>query len=110
LAIEHAPCEIRLHADKVFAEGRVVWHYLQIPRAATSIPCNVAEGPARNTKKDFAQFVSVARGSCAELETLVRLAIDIEIADPDPLINQQIGEVARMLRGLETTLRKTPKL
>ncbi len=41
----------------------------QIRRAAVSIPSNIAEGAARQTKKEFIQFVHVAQGSLSELDT-----------------------------------------
>lgn len=41
----------------------------QMRRAAISIPCNIAEGQARHTRKEFIQFLSHSEGSVAELET-----------------------------------------
>jgi four helix bundle protein len=41
----------------------------QIRRAAVSIPSNIAEGQFRNSTKEFKQFLSIALGSAAELET-----------------------------------------
>lgn len=41
----------------------------QMRRAAISIPSNIAEGFVRKHTKEFSQFVSIAFGSGAELET-----------------------------------------
>lgn len=46
----------------------------QMRRAAVSIPSNIAEGRGRNTRKDFIQFLHVALGSLAELETQLDVA------------------------------------
>jgi four helix bundle protein len=49
----------------------------QIRRAAISIPSNIAEGQFRNSPKEFKQFLSVALGSAAELETQLIIAGEI---------------------------------
>ena len=46
-------------------------------KTSVSIPSNIAEGSKRTTDKDFKQFLSIASGSAAELETQLLLAEDI---------------------------------
>lgn len=46
----------------------------QIKRAAVSIPSNIAEGRLRGTRRDFAQFLRIAFGSGAELETQLEIS------------------------------------
>src|ERR1700674_4730148 len=51
----------------------------QLLRAAASVPANIAEGHARGTRKDYAHFVSIARGSLAETETILLLLVDVDL-------------------------------
>jgi len=58
----------------------------QMCRAAVSIPSNIAEGQARNTTGEFIQFISHAEGSAAEIDTQLRLGIELGYCtanDPD---------------------------
>src|SRR5579863_8707943 len=55
----------------------------QMRRAAVSIPSNIAEGRARNSSREFLYFLSISRGSLAELETQLELAIRLDYADSD---------------------------
>ncbi len=84
----------------------------QMVRAAASVPANIAEGYQRSTRKDFAHFVSIARGSLAECETFLMLAVRTrlltESAAGDAL--QQADEVSRMLTRLRQRLSQPPHL
>ena len=64
----------------------------QLLRAAASVPANIAEGHARGTRKDYTHFISVARGSLAETETVLLLLVEVE------LLTRRRGDVSAMLR------------
>jgi four helix bundle protein len=51
----------------------------QAKRADVSIPSNIAEGLGRQYKKDTIEFLHISRGSLYELETLLNIAVMIEI-------------------------------
>lgn len=78
----------------------------QLRRAAVSIAANLAEGHARATRKDFAHFVSMSRGSLAEVETYLILVGRLQLADRQALapIWHQAQEVGRMLNVLHQRL------
>ena len=79
----------------------------QMTRAASAIPANIAEGHGRSGAAEFAQFVSIARGSLSELDTFVELASRLGyLADPErAAISQDIDELIRILTGLARSLR-----
>lgn len=55
----------------------------QMRRAAVSTPSIIAEGAGRNGAKEFLNFIGISRGSLAELETQLQLAIMLGFAAPD---------------------------
>ncbi len=84
----------------------------QMIRAATSIPANLAEGHGRGTRRDYANFVSIAKGSLAELETFLLLASELRLAEQTSIspILEQADEVGRMLTSLRARLVERPSL
>jgi four helix bundle protein len=80
----------------------------QIRCAAVSVPANIAEGAARVGPKEFLQFLSIARGSLAELDTLTQLAKDLGMATDTQCseLQEQSGELSGLLGGLIASLRR----
>lgn len=78
----------------------------QMRRAAVSIPSNIAEGHARHTTKEYVLFVSNAEGSVAELQTQVRIAIELGycISETVRIVVSQMAEVRKMLNALRREL------
>ncbi|MFA6259534.1 MAG: four helix bundle protein [Candidatus Peribacteraceae bacterium] len=71
----------------------------QMRRAAVSVPSNIAEGSQRTTEKEFLNFLLIAKGSLAELETQRILACELGYASKKDatLLGAQIDEIGRML-------------
>ncbi len=72
----------------------------QMTRAAVSVPSNVAEGFGRTTKKDFAHFLSQARGSLYETETQLIIAYELGFASDITEALNVVAELGRILNGL----------
>ncbi|MFZ1292529.1 MAG: four helix bundle protein, partial [Melioribacteraceae bacterium] len=74
----------------------------QIRRSAVSVPSNLAEGAARQTKKEFIQFIYISLGSLAELETQIIIAKEINYVTniEFDVIVTKLTEIRKMLLGL----------
>lgn len=71
----------------------------QIQRCAVSIPSNIAEGQQRNNIREYRQFLGIAKGSAAELETQLLLTGDIFSLDVSHELSL-VHEVQKMLGAM----------
>ncbi len=77
---------------------------LQLRRAAVSVASNIAEGAARSSSKEFSQFLSVALGSLAELDTQIELAKSLSwLTAPEALTDQRVS-VAKLTTKLRSAI------
>ncbi|HBH96249.1 MAG TPA: four helix bundle protein [Candidatus Omnitrophica bacterium] len=75
---------------------------LQMRRAAVSVPANIAEGATRNSPKEYIQFLSIAKGSLAELEYYLHLSKRLSYLtdSQEQHLIQLHQQAARTLHGL----------
>ncbi len=74
----------------------------QLRRAGVSVPSNIAEGYGRGTRKEYKQFLAIARGSTLEVQTQLIIANELGSCDL-PEFKQTEGlaeEVSKMLYSL----------
>ncbi|HEY0015008.1 MAG TPA: four helix bundle protein [Longimicrobium sp.] len=78
----------------------------QITRAAASVPANIAEGHARSTAKEYAHFLSIAKGSLMETETFLMLAVRLNYLSENQVAASLhlVTEVSKMLTRLRMRL------
>ena len=83
----------------------------QVRRAAVSVPSNIAEGCARRSTPEFLRFLSIARGSLAEVETQLILAQRLAYIEEIELTRllEAADEISRMLSGLISKLEERTK-
>ena len=83
----------------------------QIQRASVSIMSNVAEGFERGGRSEFHQFLSVAKASCAEVRSLLYVALDVKYIDKTKFSKtmDKAKEVGRVVGGLRASVEKQKK-
>lgn len=69
----------------------------QMRRAAVSVPSNISEGAARNSRKEFIQFLYIALGSLAELETQIIISHKLKYTDDEAILLEIVEKLRRKL-------------
>ena len=77
----------------------------QMNRAATSVSANIAEGWSRNSIGSFIQFLNIAKGSLAELDTFLIISEKLKFGDQEKN-NQILGLISELQKMIES-LKKT---
>lgn len=79
----------------------------QMRRACVSIPSNIAEGYERGSTKEYIQFLLIARGSRAELETQLHICVRQRYLtkQQSEVAFELCGEIGRILNSLVTKLK-----
>ena len=78
----------------------------QMKRSVISIASNIAEGSGRYTPKDFAHFLAIAQGSACELETQLRLSVELNLLCVEAKMFEELEHIRKMLHALRNTVLK----
>lgn len=101
-------CSLAVKVYKLLKDCKDYGMRDQMLRSSVSVPSNIAEGSERNSSKEFQRFISIAKGSAAELRTQVYISKELGIfnlEDSDCLI-KELKSISRMLQGLYDSLGK----
>ena len=81
----------------------------QIQRATISISNNIAEGYERQGNKEFSKFLFIAKGSCAEVRSMLYIALELKYMSKAEFRNlyQLSQEISRLISGFIKTLLKS---
>ncbi|HOZ55881.1 MAG: hypothetical protein BWY51_00881 [Parcubacteria group bacterium ADurb.Bin316] len=98
--------KLTLNIYNIFWDCRDFGFANQMQRAAISIMNNIAEGFERNTNKEFRNFLFIAKGSCAEVRSMLYIAVRLNYINKDQfsLLANQAIEISKLLSGLIKTL------
>ena len=79
----------------------------QIRRAAVSVPSNIAEGFSRHSNKEFIQYLFIAKGSAAEVQSQLYVALDLAYISQEQFdeIYKQLETVAKQISRFITYLK-----
>lgn len=79
----------------------------QLRRASVSIPSNIAEGASRKSNKDFSRFLTIALGSCYEIDTQLLISFDLKfISENDlELLQDKLNQIIKMMSKFNSTLK-----
>ena len=87
---------------KTFPKDELYTLVSQMRKCAVSVPSNAAEGFARKHNKEYKQFLYIALGSCAELETQIEIAFKLKYISEQKkrILLDKVNHVTRMTMNL----------
>ncbi len=91
-----------------FPKSEIFGLISQLRRAVISIPGNVAEGAARQTRREFIQFLYIARGSLSEVDTYIEIARRLGYIEKGStaMVEQKLIDVDKIITGLIQSLKR----
>lgn len=98
--------EIVYRATARFPKAEILGLASQLRRCAVSNPSNIAGGAARNSTREWVQFLGISCGSLSELETQLELATRLGYLATDSEAMRQTNRVGRIVRALRNSLRE----
>jgi len=93
---------------KEFPKEEIYGLTSQMRRSAISIPSNIAEGKMRQHTNEYIQFLYIALGSCAELDTQLVIAGELRYFSPkiESNLSEKVDYISRMIRSLIKKIRE----
>ena len=92
---------------KCFPKEEIYGLTTQMRRCAISVPSNIVEGFKRYHAKEYKQFLYIALGSLAELETQIVIPKEVGLIEDSTLdsVNEKLDHISKMLSSLISKLR-----
>jgi len=97
--------EIVYHETVGFPKEEIFGLTAQTRRAVISVPSNIAEGAARNSSRELAQYLDIAIGSLAELETQLELAVRLGYLAKTSAGPRQVHRVGKLICALRESVK-----
>lgn len=98
--------ELAMEIYKLFKDNKDFAFRDQIRRASISIMNNIAEGFERKSNKEFVRFLFIAKGSCAEVRSMLYVSIKLDYITKGQFkdLCSKSVEISKMISGLIKTL------
>ena len=103
------PVKLTYEVSSAFPRAELFGLTSQMRRAAISVPSNIAEGVARSSTREYAHFLSIARGSLNELDTPMEIACMLGLLTETHDVFQQLDRTFRLLNGLQSSIKRKLK-
>ncbi|MCE3005649.1 MAG: four helix bundle protein [Alphaproteobacteria bacterium] len=100
-------CRIIYRLSSAFPKEEIYGLTSQMRRAVVSVPSNIAEGHARDSRQEYLRFLSIASGSLSELQTQIMIANDLGYLTLEDYLATEnlIDKTLRMTRNLQLALK-----